>query len=218
LQAGAPGRISNGHRVVRVLAVDARPLIRHGLARLARCALGCEAHATVDVAHAAAALRRGGPADGVVLLGVRNGDDPGSLVHEARDLGAPVVCVLDRDDASLIHAAIAAGADGYLALELADADSIRSTVSAVLRGGSVIRLRSQNAHNGHGRPVTPRAIEVMRLMAEGLHDHATAPDQHELGTQAHRQRPGAAGGADPHSGDGDRRASGSAVSAPVEQL
>jgi DNA-binding NarL/FixJ family response regulator len=174
LQAGAPGRISNGHRVVRVLAVDARPLIRHGLARLARCALGCEAHATVDVAHAAAALRRGGPADGVVLLGVRNGDDPGSLVHEARDLGAPVVCVLDRDDASLIHAAIAAGADGYLALELADADSIRSTVSAVLRGGSVIRLRSQNAHNGHGRPVTPRAIEVMRLMAEGLHDHEIA--------------------------------------------
>ena len=69
-------------------AIDARPLVRSGLATLARRALGCDAHALNDVDKAAAALRLAESPPRVVLLGLRSGDDPAERFRASAD--APV--------------------------------------------------------------------------------------------------------------------------------
>lgn len=168
---------ANGRSSVQVVAVDSRPLIRSGLARVASCALGCYAYPAADLAHAGAALKRAKRAVDVILLCIGHDENPKSLLREARQFGAPVVFVLDGDDAALIRDALAAGADGYLMLELADVDSVRSTVNAVLAGASAVPPELQDACSRRGHRengVTPRAREVLRLLAEGLHDHEIA--------------------------------------------
>jgi DNA-binding NarL/FixJ family response regulator len=175
---GSSGSVSdqpdNGHSAVRVFAVDSRPLVRSGLARLIGCTMACQAEALADLDQAAAALRLVEPAPRALVLGVRTGENPIALVGEARRFGAPVVCVLDCDDAALIRSVVAAGADRCLVLDRVDGETLRAAVAAAVAGLKVIpsELQGSSSHSGHRDPViTERCLEVLRSLAEGLHDH-----------------------------------------------
>jgi DNA-binding NarL/FixJ family response regulator len=171
----------------RVFAIDSRPLVRSGLAGLARVALSCHAHGVSDVGQANAALRLVKSPPRVVLLSVRLGSDPDALVAEARELGAPVVCMVEGSDPSLARAALGAGADGYLLLGDATSEALRLTIDAVEAGERVVpdqlrRLAEAGAH----RAVTERCLEVLRSLADGLHDEEIA-DRLQISTSSVRK-------------------------------
>jgi DNA-binding NarL/FixJ family response regulator len=173
----------------RVFAIDSRPLVRSGLAGLARRALSCNAHGVSDIEQAHAALRLVKSAPRVLLLGVRPGDDPEALVGAAREFGAPIVCVLEGREPALARAALAARADGYLPLDRATSESLRLTLDAVEAGERVVpdELRQLAASDtGAPRAVTERCLEVLRSLADGLHDEEIA-DRLEISTSSVRK-------------------------------
>jgi DNA-binding NarL/FixJ family response regulator len=173
----------------RVFAIDSRPLVRSGLAGLARRALSCNAHGVSDLEQAHAAVRLVQSPPRVLLLGIREGDDPEALVAAARELGAPIVCVLEGRDPALARAAIGARADGYLVLESVTSETLRSALDAVQRGERVVpeSLRWLAASDGGARPaVTERCLEVLRSLADGLHDEEIA-DRLEISTSSVRK-------------------------------
>jgi DNA-binding NarL/FixJ family response regulator len=159
-----------------IFAIDTRPLVREGLATLARRALGCDAHALNDVGRAAAALRLAESPPRAVLLGLRSGDDPAELVRQARRVGVPVICVLDRVDGILARAALAAGADGYVVLDATDAPTLRATVIASEAGECFVPAELERFRASAGAPIalTARCLEVLQSLADGLHDDEIA--------------------------------------------
>lgn len=164
--------------VPEVFAVDPRPLLRSGLAALARRALSSRARAFADLDQATAAVyHAGGAAPRAVLLGLRDGEDPQPAVERARRLGAPVVCALDARDLALARRAISAAADGYLALATADAQILRGTLEAVEQGERVIPAELRLGAGDGKRPVlTARCLDVLRALAGGLHDEEIAAE------------------------------------------
>jgi DNA-binding NarL/FixJ family response regulator len=171
----------------RILAVDSRPLVRSGLAGLARRAVKCHALGVSDVEQATAALRLVKSPPRMLLLVVRPGDDAEALVAEARELGAPVVCVVEGSDPALARAALAARADGYLPLSGATREALALTIDAVEAGERVVpdelrRLAEGSTH----RAVTERCLEVLRSLADGLHDEEIA-DRLEISTSSVRK-------------------------------
>jgi DNA-binding NarL/FixJ family response regulator len=173
----------------RVFAIDSRPLVRSGLAGLARRALSCNAHGVSDIEQAHAALRLVKSAPRVLLLGVRPGDDPEALVEAAREFGAPVVCVLEGRDPALARAALAARADGYVSLERVTSEALRLTIAAVEAGERLVPDEVQQlatADGGAPRAVTERCLEVLRSLADGLHDEEIA-DRLEISTSSVRK-------------------------------
>jgi DNA-binding NarL/FixJ family response regulator len=173
----------------RVFAIDSRPLVRSGLAGLARRALSCNAHGVSDTEQAHAALRLVKSAPRALLIGVRPGDDPEALVADAREFAAPVVCVLEGEDPALVRAALGARADGYLRLDAATSESLRTTLDAVEAGERVVPddLRELAARDtGVPRAVTERCLEVLRSLADGLHDEEIA-ERLEISTSSVRK-------------------------------
>jgi DNA-binding NarL/FixJ family response regulator len=172
----------------RIFAIDSRPLVRSGLARLAQLALGGGAQPLGGVDQASAAIKPGERAPRAVLLGVRPGDDPEQLVREARALGAPVILVLESDAPRHARAALAAGADGYVMLAGVGADVLGEAVRAVELGErfvpSALDLHAERT-DGSGA-ITPRCLEVLRSLSEGLYDHEIA-DKLAISTSAVRK-------------------------------
>jgi DNA-binding NarL/FixJ family response regulator len=159
-----------------IFAIDTRPLVRAGLATLARRALGCSAHALNNVDRAAAALRLADSPPRAVLLGLRSGDDPAELLRQARRVGVPVICALDRVDGILARAALAAGADGYVVLDATDARTLQATVVAAEAGECLVPAELERFRAGTSAPValTDRCLEVLQSLADGLHDDEIA--------------------------------------------
>jgi DNA-binding NarL/FixJ family response regulator len=172
----------------RIFAIDRRPLLRSGLAGLARRALDCNAHALRDLDQATGALALVKSPPHAVLLGLGPEDDAEQLVRGARRLGAPVVCVLEADEGRRVRAALAAGADGYLLFETANALSLRATIGAVRDGERVIpaELEAYSDRLDGKRAITVRCLEVLRSLAEGLHDDEIA-DQLGISTSSVRK-------------------------------
>lgn len=161
---------------VRILAVDDRPLLRSGLARVARRAFGAGALPVGDLAQAAAATRLLDAQPRALLLGLHAGDDPATLLERARRIAAMVIVVLDLGDPALIRAALAARADGYLLVERATPDELRATLEAAEAGIRAVpaELRTVPAGGAVPAAITPRCLEVLRLLAAGLHDDEIA--------------------------------------------
>jgi DNA-binding NarL/FixJ family response regulator len=176
-RAGDAAAPAAGTARLRVLAVDGRPLLRAGLANLARQALGCRAQPVADLAQAATMVRMMGAAPHAVLLGVRSEDDLGPVLREARRLGAPVILALETGEPGMIAAALAADADGYLPIDGADAEMVRQVILSSRDGEAVVpeaierhRLRTRAGD------VTARALEVLRCLATGMQDDEIAAE------------------------------------------
>jgi DNA-binding NarL/FixJ family response regulator len=178
----APRRRGGGpshpaHRSAPIVAVDRRPLVRAGLARLAGRALGCRVEAVADLAEARTVLRASGSDARALLIGVARGEDPGRMISAAMRFGVPVLCAVDDDSEMVIRSLLAAGAHGYVVIEQIEAESLRATLVGIETGERVlppVRGRLGEAQAGRAAPMTERALEVLGSLADGLHDHEIA--------------------------------------------
>ena len=159
-----------------ILAVDRRPLVRAGLARLAGSALDCKVEAVVDLAEADSVLRAVATGPRALFIGVRRGEDAARLVGEALRFGVPVICAIDGEDEAAARAALAAGADDCLVIERAEGESLRATVRAIESGDWTPPAVGPAGETQPARTatVTERSLEVLGSLADGLHDHEIA--------------------------------------------
>jgi DNA-binding NarL/FixJ family response regulator len=160
-----------------ILAVDRRPLVRAGLARLAAGALDCRVEAVADLTEAHAVLRATESAPRALLIGVRPGENPRRLVGDAMRFGVPVICAVDDENGALVRSALMAGARGYLVIDQVESESLRATLRSI-EAGEPARAPGRgavgNGRAGGAAPVTERSLEVLGSLAEGLHDHEIA--------------------------------------------
>lgn len=182
--AGAPGaetRAAGSYDArVRVLVAAASPVVRAGLEAVVASS---PALAVVGSAPGTAALTRHVDAthpDVVLLELERHGDDPSPALHGLTGASAPPVVVLADDprgawaadalrngvravlpreaSAAEIVAAVEAAAAGLVVLHPEAVDSLLPLLPAPARTAPVPGQQ----------PLTPREIEVLRMMAEGL--------------------------------------------------
>ena len=165
---------------IRVLVVAEDPLARAGLATLLANQPGCIVAGQVavdsELATAAGVYR-----PDVVAWDL--GTDPARTLNRTnglRDLGVPIVALLpDATDASAVWAG---GARGIL-LRTAPAEHLRTALTAAAQGLAVIdpafaaALLPAARDQSPTQPVeelTPRELQVLRLMAEGQSNKSIA--------------------------------------------
>ena len=162
---------------IRVLVVDDEPLVREGL----RLIIAAEPGLTVvgeagDGAEAVSLARRLRP--DVVCLDVRMPGIDGIRATELLVATEPapkvlVVTTFSADD--YVYGALEAGASGFL-LKRATADELVAAIRAVASGDSLLfpasvrqlALRRRRRDRYAGEPLTPREVEVLTGMADGL--------------------------------------------------
>ncbi|MFE7118927.1 response regulator [Streptomyces sp. NPDC057654] len=166
--------------MIRVLLVDDHPVVRRGLRAMVDELPGVEA--VGEAADGAEALRllaeareNGEPQPDVVLMDLQMGDGMHG-VEATRRITAlpepPAVLILTTysTDADIL-AAVEAGATGYL-LKDAPPEDVATAVHAAARGETVLAPPVAARLLGRvraGRPtLSPREIEILRLLAEGL--------------------------------------------------
>ena len=173
--AGAANDLAG--RSAPVVAVDRRPLVRLGLARLAGSALGCRVEAVADLAEARTVLRASECDPRALLIGVARGENPDRVIGEAMRFGVPVVCAVDDGSEMVIRPLLAAGVHGYVVLEQMEAESLRTTLERIETGEPVPPLVAGDPNEVRAdrpAPVTERSLEVLGSLADGLHDHEIA--------------------------------------------
>ncbi len=165
-------------RRVTVLVADDHPLFREGIARAVRERPEFELVAEVRDGRAALeCIRERSPAVAVVDLRLPELDGVAIANAVVRD-GLPTrVLVLSAfTEARLVYEAMAAGAAGYFSKD-ADRDEVLDAIAAVARGESRVEpgLQSGLFEELHGRALdgdrpllTPRELEIVRLMGAGL--------------------------------------------------
>ncbi|HEV3457335.1 MAG TPA: response regulator transcription factor [Thermoanaerobaculia bacterium] len=162
---------------IRVLLVGDDPLARGGLAFLLAGEPGLVVVAQADAAGAAAAAERDEPQAAVWDLGA---DPLGWLERLGAfgETGPPAVALLlDEEPAA---AALAAGARGLLFRD-AEAGRLAAALRALARGLLVFDdsllpslLRPPAAPQTQPDPLTPRELEVVQLLAQGLSNRRIA--------------------------------------------
>jgi DNA-binding NarL/FixJ family response regulator len=83
-----------------------------------------------------------------------------------------VICVVDPTDSRLVRDCLIAGADGYLAFNSIDVETLEATVAAAEVGDCLVAPALRPPLRGPA--VTARCLEVLRLLADGLHDDEIA--------------------------------------------
>ena len=157
-------------RPTRVLVVDDHPVVRDGLAgQLSSQPDLVVAGEAGSAEEALAALRH--EAVDVVLTDLRMPGAGGiALIAEIgrRHPGVRVVVLTTYDTAADVSGALDAGARGYL-LKDAGRTAIADAVRAAHRGRSVLApgVRRQAAEPEPAGPLSPRELEVLRLVAAG---------------------------------------------------
>jgi len=174
----------------RVLVVDDHPLFRRGLMAV----LGREPDLAVvgEAGDGAEALARAEElAPDVVLLDVRLPDMSGPATCAALKARRPrtgVIMLTVSDEESDLYGSVRAGATGYL-LKTMPADELADAVRAVAAGHSLISpamasklltefatmiKRADDRPGGQAARLTPRELEVLRLVARGLNNRDIA--------------------------------------------
>jgi DNA-binding NarL/FixJ family response regulator len=181
LGARPPASRSPAARPIRVLLVDDHRLVLDALTRV----IGLEPDmrivgTAVSIAEAREASRV--PVD-VVLMDYRLQDGTGveaTRLIKARWPSSRVLMLTGIDDDETILESIQAGADGYLTKDRAVADVVdavraahegaillpRSTIVTIAR--RVAEARDRRAVQAPVEPLTPRELEVLRALTEGL--------------------------------------------------
>ncbi len=156
---------------IRVLLADDQRVVREGLGTLLGLLDGIELVGTAADGEEALALAAEHAPD-VVLMDLRMPRMDG--IEAIRRLQVPAIALTTYADDASVLGALRAGARGYLTKD-AGAEDIRAAVEAVARGEVVLDPAIQHhvvaAVNTPAEPshdLTPREVEVLSLIAEGL--------------------------------------------------
>ncbi len=166
--------------MIRVLLVDDQELVRAGLKRILHPDEGFEvAGECADGAEVPAAVERSNP--DVVLMDIRMKNVDGvEATRRLREKPAspPVLVLTTFDEDELLSQALRAGASGFQLKDASAEDIIRAT-REVASGGSWLdpavtgrvlaayRDTASPASGDKARELTPREVEVLRLVARG---------------------------------------------------
>jgi DNA-binding NarL/FixJ family response regulator len=163
---------------IRVVLVDDHAVVRRGLSAFLENEPGIEVVGDADGAEAALALIERLDAEGrrpaVVLMDLQmspvDGIESTRRIRERYD-DVEVVALTSFDDVQRVQAALEAGASGYL-LKDADVDEISVAVRAAYRGDlqldpAVARRLTESLRSPQAPELTPRELDVVRLLGEG---------------------------------------------------
>lgn len=158
---------------IKILVADDHPMLREGL--VAVLATQPDFEVVGEAADGAETVRLAGSLEpGVILLDLEMpGTDGVAALRELRAAGseasALVFTAYDTDERIL--GALRAGAQGYL-LKGASRDEIFSAIRTVAAGGSLLEpavtARLLQNIDGAANDLTPRELEVLTLLADGL--------------------------------------------------
>ena len=151
---------------LRLLLVDDHRIFLDGLAlALAPLARDLQVDTAQNAAEAEQRLQQ--QTYDLILLDLRLPDEPGLELLQrwlARGEGTPVAILSASDSAVDAQAALAAGALGFIP-KSADGKALRQAVTRVLLGETLPAPSSTS-------PLTPRQLEILQLLAEGLPNKA----------------------------------------------
>ena len=153
--------------MIRLAIVEDHPAIADGLAALIQKASGVKVVGTArDIAAASRLIEREKP--DVVLCDVRLSDAGDGFEVVRRHTPGPAFIILSSYWYPSYHVrAVELGAKGYLS-KMATVDQIVRAVEAVAAGGSAFPVAARQAASDALRVPTPRELEILALVAEGL--------------------------------------------------
>jgi DNA-binding NarL/FixJ family response regulator len=186
-----PGGAHGLHERIRALVVDDHDLFRTGLSSMLAASGGVEVVAQASGGRMGVRLARELKPE-VILMDLRMPDLDGVDAIKAiveHDPTARVIVLTVASDETNVAAAVVAGACGYL-LKDAPIDDVVVAVKAAARGeswlspraaGSLLeRVRRTNVESGPAHEPTvdlsPRELEVLRLVARGLENSEIAAE------------------------------------------
>ena len=168
--------------LVRVLVVDDHALFRHGLMQVLQTAPDIEVVGEAQDAVSAIELAAEWLPD-LVLLDVHmpgmSGIEAARRIRTAQP-GTRILMLTESENEDDLYGAVRAGATGYLLKEVA-IDEIADAIRSVASGQALVSpmmttkllaefnaLSRRVAEEHDGRRLTPRELEVLRLVARGL--------------------------------------------------
>jgi DNA-binding NarL/FixJ family response regulator len=153
--------------MIRLAIVEDHPAIADGLAALIQKSSGMKVVGTAkDIAAASRLIEREKP--DVVLCDVRLSDAGDGFEVVRQHTPGPAFIILSSYWYPSYHVrAVELGAKGYLS-KMATVDQIVRAVEAVAAGGSAFPVAARQAASDALRVPTPRELEILALVAEGL--------------------------------------------------